>query len=123
MSTTSAQAMVEALTGVPSLAVGSDTAQAAMTGQPTGGDSGTPTPAAAPPPATTGTDATQPAAEAIKPPGRRTTVDGNPVPSPSRAGWDADRYIKRSGKAYDTDDPDFEWKTGHTPCGDDDNDP
>ncbi|BBI30475.1 hypothetical protein QKT49_gp288 [Acanthamoeba castellanii medusavirus] len=51
------------------------------------------------------------------------TTDGNPKPSPSETGWDADRYITKSGTTYDTDDSSFEWKTGHTPCGDDDNDP
>lgn len=36
-------------------------------------------------------------------------------------GWDGDRYVTSDGTAYDTSDYDFEWSTGHTPCGDDDN--
>lgn len=37
------------------------------------------------------------------------------------SGWDGDRYVTSSGMSYDTTDTDFEWKTGHTPSGDDDN--
>ncbi len=35
--------------------------------------------------------------------------------------WDGDMYVDDYGNNHDTTDGDFEWSTGHTPCGDDDN--
>jgi hypothetical protein len=37
-------------------------------------------------------------------------------------GWDGDRCVGYDGHYHDADDADFEWKTGHTACGDDDSD-
>lgn len=52
---------------------------------------------------------------------RQQKMPGSDSDIEEEEGWDGDQYVDAGGDRHDNDDADFEWNTGHTPCGDDDN--